>query len=99
MNYWYLDNGTLAGPRYKVLEDLISIQKATADIGLCLNPRKCELYVTGGKHQDTIDSYHISISRDSSPGRRRLHASGSASYRRGFAIRTKKKTDKFQTLG
>jgi hypothetical protein len=56
MNCWYLDDGTLAGPGHKVLQDLMSIQNATSDIGLCLNPGKCELYVTGEEDQDAVDA-------------------------------------------
>jgi hypothetical protein len=56
LNCWYLDDGTLAGPGYKVLQDLISIQNATADVGLCLNPEKCELYVTGEEDQEAVDA-------------------------------------------
>jgi hypothetical protein len=54
LNCWYLDDGTLAGPGSKVLQDLISILNATADIGLRLNPGKCELHVTGEEDQDAV---------------------------------------------
>jgi hypothetical protein len=98
MNLWYLDDGTLAGPGYKVLQDLISIQKATADIGLCLNPGKCELYVTGDEDQDAIDSITSLL-----PGIRVLAASdcmllGAPLTDEALPSALKKKTDKVKLL-
>jgi hypothetical protein len=56
LNCWYLDDGTLAGPGILVLKDLITIQAASKDIGLQLNPAKCELHITGEEEQEAVDA-------------------------------------------
>jgi hypothetical protein len=98
MTSGYLDVETLAGSGYKVLQDLISIQKATADIGLCLKPGKCELYVTGDEDQDAIDSTTSLL-----PGIRVLTASdcmllGAPLTDEALPSALKKKTDKGKLL-
>jgi hypothetical protein len=47
LNILYADDGALGGPGRLVLADLISIQTASADLGLHLNAAKCELWAFG----------------------------------------------------
>jgi hypothetical protein len=51
-NSWYLDDGTFYGPGSVVEQDLVRLQAASSEIGLQLNPAKCELYVMGEKEED-----------------------------------------------
>jgi hypothetical protein len=56
LNIWYADDGTLGGPGRFVLADLKTIQDASAELGLHLNPAKCELWVIGVDEQVVVDS-------------------------------------------
>ncbi len=47
LNTWYLDDGSLAGPGNLVLSDLKEVLCSVNELGLQLNPKKCELLVTG----------------------------------------------------
>ena len=46
LSNWYQDDGTLAGSVDEVLGDLQRIKTAANELGLQLNPAKCELYFT-----------------------------------------------------
>lgn len=48
INSWYLDDGTFCGPGGTVMEDLRKVIAAESEIGMTLNPSKCELRVAGG---------------------------------------------------
>ncbi len=56
LNVWYADDGTLGGPGHLVLADLEAVRAASADLGLFLNPAKCELWVFGGEEQESVDA-------------------------------------------
>ena len=43
LNVWYLDDGTLGGSVGEVVEQLASLKAELADVGLDVNPQKCEL--------------------------------------------------------
>jgi len=48
LNAWFLDDGTLIGSVDSVLQDLTIVRESGIDLGLELNPEKCEASVTGG---------------------------------------------------
>ena len=48
LNIWYLDDASLAGDPDKVLQDLMNIKEASSDLGLEMEPSKCELYFKNG---------------------------------------------------
>ena len=48
MNIWYLDDGTLIGPRVVLADILARIQSQGAQFGLLLNKNKCEVYWPSG---------------------------------------------------
>ena len=48
MNIWYLDDGTLIGPRSVLADILAQIQNRGAQFGLLLNKNKCEVYWPSG---------------------------------------------------
>ena len=64
-NIWYLDDATIAGPASTIVEDLRTIQVNLHNIGLELNPRKCEVAFLGQpfspSHSSTINSILSSI--------------------------------------
>ena len=41
---WYMDDGLLKGPRREIAQHLARIQHKLANIGLCINKTKCEIY-------------------------------------------------------
>ena len=43
LNMWYLDDGTLAGDPQTVFEDFQSIIRLSSELGLEVNPKKCEI--------------------------------------------------------
>ncbi|KAF0288994.1 Ubiquitin carboxyl-terminal hydrolase 2 [Amphibalanus amphitrite] len=45
LNVWYLDDATIAGPADVVQSDLHSLAKALTELGLQLNPAKCEVAI------------------------------------------------------
>ncbi|XP_063385543.1 uncharacterized protein LOC134671614 [Cydia fagiglandana] len=47
LNVWYLDDGTIGGSPEAVIEDLKKLIPALREIGLEVNPTKCELYACG----------------------------------------------------
>ncbi|KAI5728591.1 hypothetical protein M8J77_018338 [Diaphorina citri] len=48
LNVWYLDDGTLAGSPVNVIKDLEKLVSDSKDIGLEMNPSKCEVYYLSG---------------------------------------------------
>ena len=51
LNIWYLDDGTLGGDPNDVLKDWKKILVKGKEIGLSLNPGKCELYTVILHHE------------------------------------------------
>ncbi|KAG1702407.1 Retrotransposable element SLACS protein [Nymphon striatum] len=45
LNMWYLDDGTIGGEAESVLSDFKKIIAAASDLGLQINPAKCELVI------------------------------------------------------
>ena len=45
LNLWYLDDRTLGGSVTQVIQDYKRILEATSNLGLQINPGKCELYL------------------------------------------------------
>jgi hypothetical protein len=56
LNVWYLDDGTLGGPGKLVLSDLKTVMAASSDIGLQLNPSKCEIKIMGNFDQESVSA-------------------------------------------
>lgn len=48
LNIWYLDDGTLIGPRSVLADILAQIQRRGSQFGLLLNQKKCEVYWPSG---------------------------------------------------
>lgn len=57
LNIWYLDDGTLGGDPDTVINDLKFIIKECLNIGLAINPEKCELYFCGRRSESTIQNF------------------------------------------
>ena len=57
LNLFYLDDGTLGGDPKVVLSDLQEIIKYGSEIGLELNPSKCELFFCSGIDQSILTSF------------------------------------------
>ncbi|XP_069181539.1 uncharacterized protein [Procambarus clarkii] len=53
LNIWFLDDGTLAGTQESLLEDLQLVKSKGEELGLTLNPLKCEIISSS---QPTIDA-------------------------------------------
>jgi len=70
LNCWYLDDRILGGLPKNVLADLQTIIRDTAEIGLKLNPSKCEIFIQNSPNQNTILADFDKIS----PGIKKLHA-------------------------
>lgn len=47
LNIWYLDDGTIGGRPDTILEDLKKLIPALKNVGLEINPQKCELFTCG----------------------------------------------------
>lgn len=59
MNIWYLDDGTLAGDPQTVLQDLKTIIRKSAELGLRLNFSKCEIKVIGNDiNQEIVNAFN-----------------------------------------
>nr|XP_053649286.1 uncharacterized protein LOC128700253 [Cherax quadricarinatus] len=43
LNIWFLDDGTLAGTKESLLHDLTQVMTRGQEMGLILNPSKCEI--------------------------------------------------------
>ena len=61
LNVWYLDDATIAGPADVVQSDLQSLAKALPELGLQLNPAKCEVTVIDAAPQPVRDAAVNSI--------------------------------------
>ena len=70
-NVWFLDEGTFGGNLDQALEDLSVVSQRFADLGLQLNPTKCEITVLGGPlsaaHQYAIGRARANLSLLGSP--------------------------------
>lgn len=58
LNLWYLDDGTLAGPPETVLKDLASLISRFKNIGLEINPSKCELFFLNNIDGEIVASFN-----------------------------------------
>ncbi|XP_047992700.1 uncharacterized protein LOC125231302 [Leguminivora glycinivorella] len=59
LNAWYLDDGTIGGKPGEVMEDLQLLIPALKNVGLEVNPTKCELFTCGPVskfHLDNLES-------------------------------------------
>ncbi|XP_061709915.1 uncharacterized protein LOC133519817 isoform X2 [Cydia pomonella] len=46
LNFWYLDDGTIGGSKSSVLADLKTLIDRFAEIGLSINFKKCEMFIS-----------------------------------------------------
>ena len=60
-HFWYLDDGTIVGPRSEVAELYQKISTAGPKYGLTLNPQKCELFWPTG--DQTFPEFDNNIQR------------------------------------
>ncbi|KAF2881322.1 hypothetical protein ILUMI_24852 [Ignelater luminosus] len=58
LNIFYLDDGTLGGDTNTVLQDLDTIIKSCWNLGLQINPSKCELYFCSTYKKDVHESFN-----------------------------------------
>lgn len=54
LNVWYLDDGTVCDEPAVVLSDFMNLIRLSKDIGLEVNPSKCELYFCSGVIDDDV---------------------------------------------
>lgn len=99
LNSWYLDDETLADEYKKVLEDFRMVIVEAKELGLEINPNKCELFFVSGKKSDVIVSEFEKIS----PGIRIIDKSeleilGVPIFEEGYAIAFDKKFNSLQLL-
>ena len=53
---WYLDDGSLAGRPDEVLTDLQRVLEMSSELGLQVNPTKCELFFANKNGDRTISA-------------------------------------------
>ena len=56
LNAWYLDDGGLGGSAKSILRDTEEIIRGGEEIGLRLNPNKCELIIVDGSDQESVQA-------------------------------------------
>lgn len=99
LNVWYLDDATLADTPENVLENFKIIVKMAKEIGLQINPSKCELFFCSG----SIDQEIVNNFETITPGIRivnnaELELLGSPIFDDGIEFFFKKKTEKLLIL-
>ena len=57
LNLWYLDDGFLAGDPVSVMSDLSSIVSSSSELGLAVNPSKCEILALSCSAEESHSLY------------------------------------------